>query len=216
MHRRSTVSPAVLVPLATLLFAARGDLWQTNMSGIGAEQGIRPLLALWGAGAALYVFFRAGALLRAADIAPAPGGYLLFAGCFLLMLGTAIPYGGDTPPLPSAMHVAFSMGGSLLGAAALGIFTGALSASHPAVFRQAMPLYVLLALGAAWLFLAGDVTGLLEVYAALAVCLYTEKLHTWLQCERAQARVIGVCACHFPEGNATFSSIPPGTGVRHR
>lgn len=169
-----------MIPLGTLYYAARGDLLRSNMSRISGTLGLWPGLACWGAATALYFFFFLAHLFSLTGYQRPWGRGLLFASSLCLMLGVAAPFSPERSLPLAQLHNVLAMSACLLSIAALYVFVFSLREKAPAVHRKALILLTAWVGTAAGIFLAGGITGLLEVFYTSAASVFLYVLYIWL------------------------------------
>lgn len=169
-----------LIPGTTLFLASLGDIWDTNLSVLGNQEGHQLLFALWGAGTGLYYCAYIRHLFRLGDYSEKKGRWMVGAAALCFFLAVVTPYLPERYPLRSRVHVALAFSSPFLLAFGLAGFLIQAGRRDRAAFRKAWNLLGLLG-GTACFFLLkeGFISSALEVFVILSFCgflRYMEKL----------------------------------------
>lgn len=94
----------VVIPLYTLLFAARGGLLASNLSKTGNLPGNQLRFILWGVVCAASFHLLTNLLYRVPGFQSKPAKAMMRAACMLLTVTVLCPFQPDRYPVFSAMH----------------------------------------------------------------------------------------------------------------
>ena len=169
-----------VIPVYTLLYAAKAELITGNMSMVGGMMGGYNGLVLWGVisglfylGFTLYLFM----LTRFTD---PKVRRMLFAGCAMLICTVILPFVPEVWPRAAQLHNILAMAAPILIILTQYFFVFYLRRCDWAVYKKALASLNAIVLVSGLLLFATGASGLLEVVVTTLMCGFLFMLLVWL------------------------------------
>lgn len=176
----SAIIAYCVIPACTLAFAGGSDWLNSNLSVIGSLPGRRAWFFLLGITIGLYYLLILRKLLALIPRHVTETS-LLYTAFGLLVFAVSTPYLPDDVPLQAFLHVVSAFGASVLLTLCLWLTLRRLSSLSQAAFTYLQPyrrsVWVIVAVCAALLLLAGIISSALEIYFLLTTTALLQRMY---------------------------------------